>query len=80
MTQIEIIHRDAHSVDGLALIDAKDEVWRTFARPWWHVGAWIWFWLAPGARRWILVRDGEGKRVRVRAFRVAKRHVRIGGR
>lgn len=75
---IEIVARASHDVDGLALIDARDQVWRTFARPWWDVASWLWFWLAPGARRWVLVRDASGKRVRVRAFRVAKRHVRIG--
>lgn len=74
---IEIVDVVAFEVDGLALLDSHGAVWRTFARPWWDISSWLWWWLTPGRKQWVQLRRPEGK-VRIRAVRLSSRHVRIG--
>ena len=80
VTTIEFVGDDGQSMDGVALIDTEDRVWRTFARPWWDIASWFWWWLAPGRKVWVVLRRADASKVRVRAVLLARRHVRIGGR
>lgn len=78
MNRVEIIESRAYEVHGTVLIEPNDSVWYTFCRPWWDIASWLWWWLMPGQKKWVVVRRETGKRVRVPAVRIAKTHVRIG--
>lgn len=75
---IELIETQAIHVDGFALVDAKGAVWRTFARPWWDIASWLWWWLSPGEKKWVQVRKDDGQKVRIRAVKLSGRHIRVG--
>ena len=77
---VEIVHTASKSVNRLAVVTPLDEVWVTFQQPWWHLASWLWWFLSPGKKAWILVSTADGRRVRVRACRVAKNLVRSSGR
>lgn len=76
--RIEIVERQSHDMDGLALIDVKGAVWLTFSRPWWDLSAHFWWWLTNGTKKWIFLRHHRGYRVRVQAVLLSDRHVRLG--
>lgn len=76
-THVEVVEIDATDTTGLALLDKSGQVWLTFARPWWDISSWLWWWLTPGRSAFVLLRKSTG-RVRVRAKQVAKRQVQIG--
>jgi hypothetical protein len=76
MGQLELVEMNAYPVHGMAVLFGQ-EVWLTFSRPWWDFASWFWYWLAPGKRKWLLVRK-DGQRVRVRAVRVSKRIITVG--
>lgn len=75
---IEIVEAQAHHVHRIAAIDASGAVWPTFSRPWWDIASWAWWLLMPGPKKWIQIRQASGRKVRVRAVRLAKSHIRIG--
>lgn len=75
---IEIVEATPFPMNGLALVDQKGAVWLTFARPWWDISFWFWFWLAPGERAWVLLKRPGGVRIRIRAVCVAAKHIRVG--
>jgi hypothetical protein len=76
---IEIVDTQTYgAVDALALIDGQGRVWRTFVRPWWDIASWLWWWLFPGDKKLVQVRQEGGKRTRIRAVKIADKHVRIG--
>src|SRR4051812_18989182 len=75
--QIEIVESQAFAVDGLAIMDKTGAVWRTHSRPWWDVASWLWWFLSPGDKKWVQVRQATGK-VRIRAVCVAKTTVQMG--
>jgi len=79
-TNIEIVDQRGYHLHGLVLIDAEDNVWWTFCRPWWDLAAVFWWWLQAGEKKWVQLRRKNGKKVRVRAVCLAKGYVRIGGR
>lgn len=79
VTTIEFVGDDGQTVNGIALIDRDGRVWRTFARPWWDIASWLWWWLSPGEKKWVVVRRVDRTKVRVRAVRLARKHVRVGG-
>lgn len=76
---IEIVGNADDEQDRLIFISDSDSVWITFARPWWAVAAWLWWWLTPGSKKWLQV-STDGKKVRLRAVRIARKYVRIGAR
>ena len=75
---IEFVGDDGQPVNGIALIEANGQVWRTFARPWWDLASWFWWWLTPGKRKWVQVRRVDDSKVRVRAVLLARKHIRVG--
>lgn len=77
---VEIIHTAARSSHRLVIQDANGDVWLTFQRPAWDLASWLWWWLLPGKKAWLQVRRGDGQRIRVRAARVGRDLIRIGGR
>lgn len=77
-----IVETHAYDVHRTVLIDDKDRAWVTFCRPWWDLSSWLWWWLTPGRACWLVVDVRRGERVlkaRVRAKRVGRKTVRIGG-
>ncbi len=76
--QVELVTRAGFRMHGLAMVARDGSVWLTFARPWWDLAAWFWYWLTPGERKWTLLRRGDGSRVRVRASRVSEQHIMVG--
>ena len=67
---------------GTAMIADDDSVWIAVQPNWSDLATWIWWWLCPSDRKsyvTITVGDGVGgvDRVRTRAVRVAKKHVRV---
>jgi hypothetical protein len=76
---IEIVDAATLAHDGLIVIDEDSAVWRTFAPSPGDVVSWLWWWLAPGKRASLLLRGKDGRRTRVRAKRIARTYVRIGG-
>lgn len=80
MTELKIVHLDAREHHGTALIDTEDGVWIALAPSWWDIASWIWWFFCPIDRQaHIHMNTKAGKKVRVRAVRVAKRHVRFRG-
>ncbi len=79
-TNIEIVEANAYAHHGLVLIDAEDNVWRTFSRPWWDLAALFWWWLQDGEKKWVQIKCADGKKVRLRAVRLASSFLRIGKR
>lgn len=78
MTEIKVIHYDARSQHGTALLCSDGTVWVSVAPSWWDVATWLWWWLAPSDRKaWVVLRTGKAS-VRSRAIRVARKHVRLG--
>ncbi len=75
---IEIIETRVYEADRLAIITMNDAVWLTFERPWWDIASWIWWWLSPGKKAWLLLQPPCGRRFRIRAMKVAKSYVRVG--
>ena len=75
--QVEIVGREAFASHRTLLLEPDGAAWLTFARPWWDLASWIWWLCMPGERKWVLVRRDDGRRVRIRAVRVARRHVRL---
>jgi len=76
-THVEIVEIDAGDMGGISLHDTSGQVWLTFARPWWDISSWLWWWLTPGRSAFALLRKPAG-RVRVRIKRVATKQVHIG--
>jgi hypothetical protein len=77
---LRVIKLDATAQHGTALIAADDAVWVTVALPWWDLSARLWWWLCPHDKKAMLdltVKDGG--RVRTRAIRIARKHVRLSG-
>lgn len=75
---IEIVERQTHELDGLALLETSGSVWLTFHRPWWDLSAWFWWWLTNGPKKWVFLRSPSGARVRIQAVCLSTRHVRLG--
>lgn len=79
--QVEVIERQGFRVHDLAIVDEAGEVWLTFARPWWCVLDWIWWWLTiltrPTSRVLIRPPEGPARRVQVRAVRFAPKLLRL---
>lgn len=80
--QVEVVERQACSVSDLVIVDHAGDVWLTFARPWWCLLDWIWWWLTIRARAHalVLIRPpaGAARRVHVRAVRLSPRVLRLG--
>lgn len=75
---VEIVERRALREHRTVLLDQHEHVWLTFARPWWDLASWFWFWLSPGTKKWMVVRCASGKKVRIRAIRISRKVVRMG--
>lgn len=78
MSTIKVVGFDARGQHGLALVAADDSVWVTTAPRWWNVLGWLRWWLAKDDRKAWVTLTTSGKRVRTRALRVARKHVKIG--
>jgi hypothetical protein len=77
-TSVDIVEVRSAKAHRLTLIDKEGRVWLTFSRPWWDIASWFWWFLSPGAKRWIILRR-EGKKTRVRAMKMSDASYRIGG-
>lgn len=80
MTIMRVVEVDARKHTGTALIAADDSVWVAVSPPWFDLSTWFWWWLTPADKKaWVLINGTNGKTVRSRAIRVARKHVRIRG-
>ena len=80
MTTMKVVEVDATQQHGTALIDGEDSVWITLAPRVYDLATWFWWWLAPADKKaWVTLNTSDGRKVRSRAIRVARRHVRIRG-
>lgn len=75
----EIVGAASYSAHRLAIQEHDGSVWLTFCRPWYDLASWLWWALTPGKRAWLLVRREDGRRQRVRAVRLARNVVKMGG-
>jgi hypothetical protein len=75
--QIEFVQSEALGQNALALIDAEGAVWYTFARPWWDIASWLWWFLTPGEKKWVFVRKVGNTKVRIQAVKLTKTHVKV---
>lgn len=61
-------------LDGIVFVRDDGKVMVTFARPWWDLAGWLWWFLCPWSktRMWIqvFVNGAPAERVSVRALRV----------
>ena len=75
---VEIVSTEGVAVNGIVVLKA-DEVWVTFGARWWALSRWLWWWLTPGKKAWLLVNArGHDERIRVRAVRISCQHLRHG--
>lgn len=80
MTQMKIVKLHAYQQHGTVLIAPDDSVWVTICLEWWNWNTWLWWWLAPTDKcAWVVLTANDGKRVRTRAVRIAKKHIVIKG-
>jgi len=76
---IELVHLDAFDQHGTAIIASDETVWITLCLHWWGFATVLWWFFAPAEHKvWMTLTLKDGRKVRTRAIRVAKRHVRIG--
>lgn len=75
---VEFVTKDNRSVHGLGLIEINNTVWVTFAKPWWDLASWFWYWLAPGDKKWVQVRKIDGTKIRIRAIQLSNNCIRLG--
>jgi hypothetical protein len=73
-----IVEMDGSDCTGIAMSDASGQVWITFARPWWDLASWLWYFLMPGKSKWVFLRKTSGTKVRIRAKNIADKLIRIG--
>lgn len=74
---MKIVSLSAHEQHGTGLIASDDSVWISVSPRWWDLATWLWWWLCPSDRKaWVILSTDSG-RVRTRAIRVARTHVRI---
>ena len=70
---------DSSQQDGTALIHTDDSVWVVLCPQFWDLATWLWWWLAPlNGKAWVHLKTSDGCKIRARAVRVARSHVRIG--
>ena len=76
LRQIEIATEGAQD---LALISNDDAVWLVVSLRWWDLATWLWWLLCPSDRKaWVRLSLSSGRTFRLRALRVASRHLRVG--
>lgn len=75
--QIEFVQSESLGENALALIDKEGAVWYTFSRPWWDLASWLWWFLTPGRKKWVVARKVGNVKVRIRAVKLTKKHVRV---
>lgn len=74
---IEIVRTEAFRVSGI-VIRRGNEAWLTFGARWWELRRWLWWWLSPGPKVWIVVNSRARGKVRTRATRIASSWVNDG--
>lgn len=80
MSTLKIIHVDAREHHGTALLASDDSVWVAVAPEHHDLATWLWWWLCPADKKaFAILNTSSGKSVRVRAVRVANRHVKFRG-
>lgn len=78
MTDLRVIGFDAREFTGTALLASDDSIWIAVHLRWWDVATALWWWLTPTDKKaYVILHTTAGRRVRTRAIRVARRHVRI---
>ena len=85
---MEIVHKATFRQHNMVVLHG-DAVWLTFAAPWYYLLEWLRWALMPGKRAWLQLTVTETRqkpytavsveklKVRVRAVRLAKTHVRM---
>jgi len=78
MSHAQIATVGDYRVHETALIASDDSVWVAVKIRWWDLAVLLWWWLCPADRKaWTTLTVKDGKSVRTRAIRIAKRHIRI---
>ncbi len=76
--EVNIVERTAFAAHGMILVDKAGACWRTFSAEWWDLPKWI-VWVAEGGpKKWVVIRKGD-KTYRLRAVRLSKAVVYLGG-
>lgn len=80
MAVVKEISVEVAGAKDLALIGNDDAVWLVVPLRWWDLSCLLfWFFLPADRRAYVTLRMGGGERVRLRAARVATKHVRVSG-
>lgn len=78
MAALKQIEVDVEEARDLALIGSDDSVWVAVTHRWWDLATILWWWLLPSDRRAVIkLTVAGGRSVRIRAARMASRHVRV---
>lgn len=75
---IEVVTEAVAVAHDRTVLLRADEVWITFAAPWWALHRWLWWALTPGTKARLRLRLRSGELARIRAVRIARRFVRMG--
>jgi hypothetical protein len=81
MSALKAIELELSGTRDLALISERDSsVWLAVPLRWWDLATLIWWLFAPADRKAeVRLTLGDGSKVKLKAVRVASRHVRVRG-
>lgn len=80
MAGIKQIEMKLEGLNDLALIGANDAIWLVVPLRWWDLATLLWWVFVPVDKKaTVHLTLGDGSKVKVRAVRVATKHVRVRG-
>ena len=79
MTTMKVVTLDAYEQHGTALIAPDDTVWIAYCPRPWDLASILWWFFCPSDKKgFVTLTLRDNRRVRTKAIRVARRHVKIG--
>lgn len=80
MAGVKSVELQLDGINDLALLGQDDSIWLVVPLRWWDLATVIWWWMCPADKRAkVTLTMVDGKKVNVRAIRVATKHVRVRG-
>jgi hypothetical protein len=80
MAGVKSVELKLEGLVDLALVGGDDSVWLVVPLRWWDLATWVWWFMCPADRKAkVALTLMDGKKVNVKAVRVAVKHVRVRG-
>lgn len=76
--KLDLGSRSAHET---ALVSSDGAVWIALSPAWYDLASWVWWFFSPGDRRaFVVLHTESGAKVRTRAIRIARKHIKLRGK